>query len=76
MEQGRALVYQARRQWLGKCVWFDPGDGSGLQKGLVTFINLRGEVYVSYNFDEDGCYTVPVCTIDEAAKVLVLVERK
>lgn len=70
-EQQRAAIIQARREWGGKWVWFDPDDGTGLQKGIVSLINRLGEVYVSYDFDERGCYTLPICTIDDIAQVLV-----
>lgn len=39
----------------------------------MSFINGLGEVYVSYDFDEYGCYTLPLCTVDDIALVLAKV---
>lgn len=70
-EQQQAAIIQARREWVGRLVLFDLDDGAGIQKGIVSLINRLGEVYVSYDFDERGCYTLPICTIDDIARVLV-----
>ncbi len=68
------MITQVQRHWFNRWVWFDPGDGSDVQKGLVTLLSGRGEVYVSYDFEVDGCYTLPVCTVHEIDQVLTLVE--
>ncbi len=38
----QAMIVQVQRHWSNRWVWFDPGDGSGVQKGLVTLITGRG----------------------------------
>jgi hypothetical protein len=76
----QAMIRRVRREWVGKWVWFDPGDHNGdpvgIEKGVVTLVNALGEVYISYSFDERGCYTLPVCTVDDISQVLMLVVEK